>query len=369
MPLTRRKTLALLGGGTILAATAGAGAFVTTRTPTRALEPWNRAGDYEDPRRRALSYAILAPNPHNRQPWLVDLRQPDRVILYRDKEKDLPETDPHARQLTIGLGCFLELMTIAAGETGHAVSVTPFPEGEEGPVAVAIFAPGGEKDPLFAHVLDRRTCKEPFDMRPIPGEAAKRIAPLAALVSDAETVGEIRDMTWEAFKVEMYTPRTLKESVDLMRIGKAEINDNPDGIDLGGPFLETMNLLGIVTREAQLDPESSGFKEGLRIYEEMLMETPAYAVITTPGNSRTDQIEAGRRWLRLNLTTTANGLALQPVSQLLQEYPEMAALYQRTHKMLADPGHTVQMLGRVGFGPEIGPSPRWPLETRILNNS
>lgn len=367
MAFSRRKTLALLGGGTILAATAGAGAFVTTRTPTRALEPWARAGGYEDPRRRALSYAILAPNPHNRQPWQVDLRQPDQVILYRDKEKDLPETDPYARQLTIGLGCFLEQMTIAAGETGHAVSLDLFPEGEDGPVAIATFAAGGKKDPLFAHVLERRSCKEPFDMRGIPNGPAKSIAPLAALVSDAETVGEIRDMTWEAFKIEMYTPRTLKESVDLMRIGKAEINENPDGIDLGGPFLETMNLLGIVTREEQLDPASSGFKEGLRIYEEMLMATPAYAVITTPGNSRADQIEAGRRWLRLNLTTTAHGLALQPVSQLLQEYPEMAELYARTHKMLAEPGHTVQMLGRVGFGPEIGPSPRWPLETRILN--
>ena len=65
MPLTRRKTLALIGGGTILAATGAAG-FAVTRTPHQALAPWAAAGRYDDPLMRALSYAILAPNPHPR---------------------------------------------------------------------------------------------------------------------------------------------------------------------------------------------------------------------------------------------------------------------------------------------------------------
>ena len=40
MTLSRRKALTLIGGGTILAASAGAGAFLATRTPTDALAPW-----------------------------------------------------------------------------------------------------------------------------------------------------------------------------------------------------------------------------------------------------------------------------------------------------------------------------------------
>jgi heterotetrameric sarcosine oxidase gamma subunit len=37
-----------------------------------ATEPWRRAGQsLGDPRLDALAYAILAPNPHNRQPWTV----------------------------------------------------------------------------------------------------------------------------------------------------------------------------------------------------------------------------------------------------------------------------------------------------------
>ena len=98
----------------------------------------------------------------------------------------------------------------------------------------------------------------------------------------------------------------------------------------------------------------------------MLSSTQAYAVIRTAGNAREDQIEAGRRWLRLNLTTTALGLALHPVSQALQEYPEMEAHYAAAHAMLAEPGETVQMLGRLGHGPDAPVSPRWPVEAKMI---
>ncbi|WP_246660502.1 twin-arginine translocation pathway signal protein [Nitratireductor sp. XY-223] len=367
MSISRRKALAIMGGGTILAATAATGLFAATRRPGRALAPWSMAGEPIEPRRHALSYAILAPNPHNRQPWLVELKGADTVILHRDMARDLPETDPHSRQLTIGLGCFLELMAIAASQTGHAVDLDVFPDGEDGPVAVARFREGADADPLFAHALERRSCKEPYSDQQVPADLVARLKPLADIRTDPQEVAAIRDLTWKAWETEAFTPRTMQESVDLMRFGKSEINANPDGIDLGGPFLEALMLAGVLSREAQSDPESAGFKEGVRIYREMLHATPAYAVVTTPGNSRADQIDAGRRWLRLNLTTTALGLSLHPVSQALQEFAEMKPHYDEAHRLLADTGHTVQMLGRLGFGPAVQPSPRWPLETRIID--
>lgn len=371
MTVSRRKAIGLIGGGVILAAAGGTGMFAATRTPTRALAPWDAAGTYREPRRRALSYAILAPNPHNRQPWLVDLRGKDTVAIYRDPERDLPQTDPHARQLTIGLGCFLELMAIAASQTGHSVDFDLFPKGEAGPVAVATFREGAIPNDLFVHVMQRRTCKEPFDMRPVLASEVKLLTyeggVEAKVITAADRVAEIRELTWLAWQTEAMTPRTMKESVDLMRFGKSEINANPDGIDLGGPFLEALMAAGMLTRASQLDPQSQGFREGVRMYKEMLAATPAYAVIATDGNTRADQIAAGRRWLRLNLLTTAVGLALHPVSQALQEFPEMAQHRARAHRLLAYPGQTVQMLGRLGYGPEVARSPRWPLETRIID--
>lgn len=364
MSLSRRNVLALLGGGAVVAAGSAAG-FALTRTPYRALAPWSAAGGYEEPRMRALSYAILAPNPHNRQPWMVDLAKDGEIAIWRDRAKDLPETDPHDRQLTIGMGCFLELLVIAASQTGHEVALRLFPEGESGPVAVATFAEGASPDPLFAHVMHRRSCKEPFAARAV--DAAPALTALADICVAPDTVAALRALTWTAWMVEATTYRTMKESTDLFRLGKAEVEANPDGIDFTGAFFETLILTGMMTREGSLDPESMEFAQGAAIYEEMLNATPAYAVIRAAGNTREDQIAAGRRWLRLNLTTTALGLALHPVSQALQEYPEMAEHRAAAHEMLAAPGETVQMLGRLGYGPQTPVSPRWPLEAKVMD--
>ena len=361
---SRRKFLTILGGGVILAA-GGASAFVATRTPTKALAPWEAAGGYDDPRMQALSYAILAPNPHNRQPWIVDLSKADEVTILRDKTRNLPETDPFDRQLTIGMGCFLEQMSIAASVTGHKVGFDLFPRGDDGPVAIARFATGGAKDPLFDHILNRRSCKEPFQDRVVT--PTSELETLADIHTDPAKVSSLRELTKKAFEVETFTPHTLEESIHLMRIGKAEINANPDGIDLGGAFFETLHMAGMMSKAALMDTENVNFKQYHAGYLDMLDTTPAFAVIRTPGNTREDQIEAGRRWLRLNLTTTKLGLALHPVSQCLQEYPEMADHYAAAHDMLAKPGETVQMLGRLGNGPRTPFTPRWPLETRLLN--
>ena len=362
----RRTFLKILGGGVILAA-GGAGTFLTTRTPTKALAPWDAAGDYSEPRMRALSYAILAPNPHNRQPWLVDLATPDQVVIWRDKEKDLAETDPYDRQLTIGMGCFMEQLAIAASMTGHAVRFDLFPQGEDGPVAIAHFSEGVSKDVLADHMINRRSCKEPFEMRMPPvTDALKAVADIFTEDSHGELVGNLRDLTWGAWMVEATTYRTMKESTDLFRLGKAEVEANPDGIDFSGPFFESLIVMGLMTREGSLDPNSFEFAEGARIYEEMLMATPAYAVVKTKGNDRIAQIEAGRRYLRLNLVTTSMGLSLHPVSQALQEYPEMEGHYKTLHELLAEPGETVQMLGRLGFGPDVPRAPRWPLEAKTI---
>ena len=157
--MNRRNFLNILGGGTILAA-AGSAGFLFSRTPTKALEPWAGATTYTDPIKRALAHALLAPNPHNRQPWLVDLSQESQVTIHRDTTRDLPMTDPLNRQIFIGMGCFLETLRIAA------------------------------------------------------------LSNYVSIITDQQRVEALRQITWDALEIEMLTPHTLKESVDLMRIGK-----------------------------------------------------------------------------------------------------------------------------------------------------
>jgi hypothetical protein len=379
MTLSRRKTLALIGGGVILAATASLGA-IATRQPRTAHLPWGQAGQGKDPRIRALSYALLAPNPHNRQPWLVDLREAGVVTLYVDTAKLLPHTDPLSRQITIGLGCFLELMRMAASHDGQRVTITPFPEGfddralDARPVARAVFVADASvtPDPLFAHALDRRSNKEPYDLtRPLPADTLARLDVAVSArfggTIDAAEVADWRAFTREALRIEIETPHTYKESVDLFRIGRAEVDANPDGIDFTGPLFEVMGATGLFTREVALDGTSQAYRAGLEAVFTNTDTAMGHVWLVTAGNSRLDQIATGADWLRVNLAATAAGVAFQPLSQALQEYPEMAALYRDLHARLAPEGGTVQMLARIGYGPVVDPSPRWPLETKIVN--
>jgi hypothetical protein len=125
-----RRSLLINGGAAALVLSAGGGSFLLTRRPDAALIPWQVASQmFADPKLQALSYATLAPNPHNRQPWLVELRGENELVLYCDLDRTLPETDPEGRQFVIGLGCFLELLRLAANEQGQIAEIDTFPEG------------------------------------------------------------------------------------------------------------------------------------------------------------------------------------------------------------------------------------------------
>lgn len=389
----RRALLQLAGGSaitllisTVRAQTSSSPVPTAPDVPLAANEPWRKAGQVDgDWRMRALSYALLAPNPHNLQPWIVDLRRADTITLYYDTSRALPMTDPYGRQLLIGCGCFLELLEMAVKEQGVGTETTVFPQGtptpdrlDDKPLAVIRRTGiGSASDPLFAHALHRRSVKTPYEMgREIPIET--RLGLMKSVVSDGiklsvlsgteanDDLVRLRELIWQAWLIEANTPRTHKESVDLMRIGSAEVIANPDGISLGAPMFDKLKAAGQITREALLDPNSPGNRMGRQRYEAMMKATPAVLWLASADNSRRAQLDSGRAYMRVALAATGLGLSLHPVSQALQEFPEMNTLRKDAHRLLriSEPGR-LQMLCRLGYGPAVEPSPRRPLRALL----
>ncbi len=323
--MNRRTILKVIGGS--LVAVAGAGtAFLATRDLAAARAPWAVAQGEADSRLFALRHAILAPNPHNRQPWVITLDGDDQATIFCDLDRRLPETDPFDRQILIGFGCFLEMAAMAAAEKGIRLRIDYFPEGEPGerldarPIARLTFIADAAtpKDPLFAQVPHRRSVKEAFDMaRPVPSETIATLSSATQPIAVSGTIdptllARLRKLTWDAWMAEANEQATWMESVNLMRIGRAEIEANPDGIDLGGPLFDSLKLIGLLDREQLADRTTQAYKGGEDAYREIMATSMGFLWWTSPGNSRVEQLEAGRSFVRSHLQATALGVGFHP---------------------------------------------------------
>lgn len=124
--MQRRSFIRLAGGGVLAAAATATVTGYTDTFPAQALEAWQGPGMQADLRRWAVGHAILAPNSHNRQPWLADLREPDAITLRVDRQRLLPMTDPWYRQIMVSQGTFIEALVLALRERGMRPRVQLF---------------------------------------------------------------------------------------------------------------------------------------------------------------------------------------------------------------------------------------------------
>jgi hypothetical protein len=372
----RRRFMRLLGGGAVLAAAPLAGC--SKAYPPAAVEGWQDRIDSSDVRRWMLAHGLLAPNPHNRQPWMADLRIPGEIKLVCDGERLLPHTDPFGRQILIGCGAFIELAVIAAAEKGHRVRVELFPDGEVSPNELPAgrtvarlmveHEPSVGPDDLFAQIRRRHTNKGPFDStRTVPPavwtlleKTATEKDLLAGAVTANDAMATLRQITRESFEAEMLTPRTYLESAHLLRIGPDEVEKHRDGIALMGTMPRLMSTLGLYDRFEVPKRGSSNHRQLMNHWAPS--ETASgYFWIASRENSRAAQLSSGRAYVRAHLHATAHGVDMHPLSQAVQEFTEVRPQFDALRRLLGFDGssHTVQMLARVGYGiDKASPSPR-----------
>jgi len=380
----RRQFIRLVGGGAVLAA-GGALSGCSAAMPAAAIQPWTDAAGQTDTRRFMLAHALLAPNPHNRQPWIADLREAGRIHLVCDGERLLPETDPHGRQILIGCGAFVELAVIAAAQRGLGVTIEWFPGGAPAAqalpkgarVATLVLGEAGSAQPdaLFAQITRRHTRKTAYAAgKPLPGDLTRGWTATATafvlrsgLVADEASMAPIRKITREAYEIEAVTPRTWLESARLMRIGPSAIATHRDGISLNSPMVRALHTAGLFD-PMEVPQRGSSSLQRVMDHWVPLESCSGYLWLASTGNDRPAQVAAGRAYVRAHLQATAAGADMHPLSQALQEFAEMRGPYEAIHRSLSlDPATTtLQMLARVGYATEAtGPSPRRDLGTLL----
>ena len=90
-----------------------------------------------------------------------------------------------------------------------------------------------------------------------------------------------------------------------MRVGASEIAQHRDGISLTEPMVVVLDKLGLFNRNHAPAPDDYATTSQLKVFSDKLDSTPAFLWISTEGNDRVTQVNAGRTYARVQLAATA----------------------------------------------------------------
>ena len=310
--------------------------------------------------RHALSFAVLAPSRHNTQPWLFEVEE-DEVRVHADRRRALPATDPDGRQLVMACGAAVENLRIAVAHLGFATSLEPAAGYHRDGLVARVrleerSASTPELEELFQAIPRRRTNRLPLDGREPPAglvasllrEARREGASLRA-VDDAQRRA-VAELVAEGDRIRWASGRYRAEQAAWTRTNHSQRRDGMPGWSLGlGDAAAVVQPLVLRLRNPAADEAERDRRRTLG--------SKALVVISTPRDGMEDWLAAGEALQRVLLRATAAGLCASWFGQVV-EVPDLRA---RLRDLLGVQGQP-QMMLRLGYGLDVRPTPRRPVE-------
>jgi hypothetical protein len=310
--------------------------------------------------------ALLAPSPHNTQPWLVRPVSETEAELYVDAARTLPATDSDGAFMTATLGIFVEALDVAAAARGLAVAAEPlFPKLGAGSDARPLFArlrltERREPGPFARELLEqRRTARGAYDGRPADPAALEALASVAAeaghvarFTSDADTVEWIVALNADTVFYDLDEDGARAEIGRWIRRSEREAQAARDGFSprcLGFPG-PLVSLFFFHHRLFASRPVRALLR---RLLVRSMRGTASVGWFEGPWSTPQEQYEAGRMVLRFWLELTRHGLRLQPFGSVITNATAHGRLAERIGARERD--GAVWLLLRIGYAP---PPPR-----------
>ena len=330
-----------------------------------------------------VEQARWAQNAHNMQSWELTPSpgDPNTLWLRLDSGRLLPQTDPPSRQLLISVGCFLAAAQDAAAARGLKLSWNLFPDGAwnparpaETPIAALSKAPAPQAPPEKLDALSSPTVK--YGVAPLvfsqsffdsletrySGNGIR-----FEWILDPDRLDRIKKIARDAYALEMSIPRTLDESYMNTRFSGNQRRKKPWGITLLPNFPAWAIPLVDVWERCFPQSRQDYARTSKNLFSAALNSSKAILMVATQGNSPDLQVRTGIPLQKLWMEVLSAGGSLLPLSQALQEYPEMEELRGAIHREVSQPGETVQML--LSLGKPNGKflrSPRIPADELLI---
>lgn len=338
------------------------------------LEPWKKdyAQKFDDPRIQFTAYGLLAANGHNMQPWKIRLDKDNPMVfyLYADSDRLTNEVDPLARQMMITQGTFLEYINIAGDKLGYKTDIELFPQGgydeqkldesmNTTPVAkITLTKATPQSAPLYDYMFLPDTNRAPYQSTKLISEQINELENINTdnnmsinIFQDKENVDKLGSYAMKGASIEAGVNRVMKESETIFRANEYQKNKYRYGFSIEGQGTSGIMkhlMQGLVTLFPAMNSGKAASNMFIQSTQISVDNTPAYAMIITKDNTRLNQVKSGMLYSKLILAAQQQGFVMQPLSQVLEEYPEMNGLYSGIHQDYTPEGGTIQMLVRLG---------------------
>jgi len=299
-----------------------------------------------------LRYAILAPSSHNTQPWKFALGE-EEIGIYADRSRWLRVADPDRRELHISLGCALENLLIAVEHFGYAHEVRLFPEGPESDLAATVRVlpkrDSASQRPvwMFPEITSRHTNHGRYEARAIPSDVRRGLE--SCCTDDGVRLFLVDDPVFRR------QADVLVTRADACQFARPEFRQEL-------AFWISEGVFGLPWLLAKLDQIAVAYLElgqvAPRPEAELLMNSPLLGVLTSDRDDAESHLRVGQAFERIYLTTSAQAIGLQPLSQAVQ----VQAIREELTRLLPLGAGIPQQPFRMGYANRVlDHTPRRPL--------
>lgn len=293
--------------------------------------------------RSLAAYATLAPSPHNTQPWLFGC-EGQSLTIAANQARALPAADPAGRARAISLGCAAMSALVAAAAAGLGARA------EIGTWSVRVVVAGTEADPelasLFPALAARVTDKRGYPPDHVEPPAVDLPSGIwVHYLTDQRSREEMARLHREAVAGLAAGTAFGRELAGWLRADPAD--PRRDGMTLPLPPAAAGALVAALAESGKPLAEL-GERDA-----QALAAGPVLGLLTSAEQSPQAWILAGLAWQRLALTAQLGGLAVAPLTAVVENPATCQAA-----AALVPPGQHPLMLFRLGRSP--GPLPPTP---------